>query len=58
MGMALCWYLLFFWIPWAILAAGGKLIYWTLADSRHTREAVADFSVVLEAPRPATVRGR
>lgn len=55
LGMAFCWHLLFFWIPWAILAAGGKLIYWTLADSRHTREAVAE---LLRRPGAAPPRDR
>lgn len=41
-AMAFGWYLLFFWIPCAILAAGSRLIYWTLADSRHAREAIAE----------------
>lgn len=63
LGMALAWHLLFAWIPLAILAAGGKLIYWTLADSRHTRDAIIALAqrsggANRERSRPLDLSGR
>jgi hypothetical protein len=52
MLFTLLWYLLWAWIPLALLYAGGKLVWWTMQDVRQGRELAA---LVLkhQAARPA-----
>jgi hypothetical protein len=41
MLFTIMWYILWAWIPLALLYAGGKLVWWTLQDVRQGRELAA-----------------